>query len=49
MSLKTRGILVVVIGTILGVSLSVGGAVLAGRDRPAARELTWSRRGCLPK
>lgn len=43
MSLKTRGILVVVIGTILGVSLSVGGAVLAGRDRPAARELTWEQ------
>ncbi len=43
MSLKTRGILVVVIGTILGVSLSVGGAVLAERDRPAARELTWEQ------
>lgn len=35
MSLKTRGILVVVIGTILGISLSVGGGVLAHRDNPA--------------
>jgi len=43
MSLKTRGILVVVIGTILGVSLSVGGRVLAERERPATRELTWEQ------
>lgn len=43
MSLKTRGILVVVIGTILGVSLSLGGGLLADRDRPAARELTWEQ------
>ena len=43
MSLKTRGILVVVIGTILGVSLSMGGALLAERERPAARELTWEQ------
>lgn len=31
------------IGTILGVSLSVGGAVLAGRDRPEPRELRWDQ------
>jgi len=43
MSLKTRGILVIVIGTILGVSLSLGGDLLAERDRPAARELTWEQ------
>lgn len=44
MSLKTRGILVLVIGTILGVSLSVGGGVLATRDsRPPTRELTWEQ------
>jgi len=43
MSLKTRGILVVVIGTILGVSLSLGGGMLADRDRPAARQLTWEQ------
>jgi carboxyl-terminal processing protease len=43
MSLKTRGILVVVIGTILGVSLSVGGSVLAGRNQPPPRELAWEQ------
>jgi carboxyl-terminal processing protease len=43
MSLKTRGILVLVIGTILGVSLSVGGAVLAKRDQPVGRELAWEQ------
>ena len=32
MSLKTRGILVLVIGTIMGLSLSMGGGVLPGRD-----------------
>jgi len=40
MSLKTRGILVLVIGTILGVSLSVGGEVLARREQLSPRELT---------
>lgn len=43
MSLKTRGILVLVIGTILGVSLSVGGGVLANRDKPADRDLAWEQ------
>ena len=43
MSLKTRGILVVVIGSILGVSLSVGGNMLTGRDSPSPRELTWEQ------
>lgn len=43
MSLKTRGMLVLVIGTILGVSLSIGGEVLARRDRPSSRELTWEQ------
>jgi len=43
MSLKTRGILVIVIGTILGVSLSVGGSVLAGRNQPPARQLAWEQ------
>ena len=33
MSLKTRGILVLVIGTILGVSLSVGGTLLEARKQ----------------
>jgi len=43
MTLKTRGILVLVIGTILGVGLSVGGRVLATHEWPAARELTWEQ------
>lgn len=43
MSLKTRGILVLVIGSILGVSLSVGGNMLASRDRPSPPELTWEQ------
>lgn len=41
MSLKTRGILVLVIGTILGVSLSVGGELLAGRKKPGQWRLDW--------
>jgi carboxyl-terminal processing protease len=44
MSLKTRGILVLVIGTIMGVSLSLGGGVLANRDKSGAKqELTWQQ------
>lgn len=44
MSLKTRGILVVVIGTIMGLSLSLGGGVLANRDKPGGnRQLTWEQ------
>jgi len=41
MSLKTRAILVVVIGTILGVSLSVGGGLINDLDRGSARDLPW--------
>ena len=40
MSLKTRGILVLVIGTILGVGLSVGGDLITGRDHLTARDLS---------
>ncbi len=40
MSLKTRGILVVVIGTILGISLSLGGGLLPGRESPADSKVT---------
>ena len=36
MSLKTRGILVVVIGTVMGLSLSLGGRWLADLQRPPA-------------
>ncbi len=43
MSLKARASLVVVIGTILGVSLSVGGRLVADKHQPAARELTWEQ------
>ena len=40
MSLKTRSILVVVIGIVMGLSLSLGGDLLAVLDRPSADELT---------
>ena len=40
MSLKTRGILVLVIGTILGLSLSLGGDIVANRDASGSMELT---------
>jgi len=38
-SLKTRAVLVLVIGTILGVGLSLGGGLLAGRKNLSADEL----------
>lgn len=41
MSLKTRVILVLVIGTILGLSLSLGGDVVANRDAAGSKELAW--------
>lgn len=43
MSLKTRGILVVVIGTILGLSLSLGGGFLAEQDGAEHGQLTWEQ------
>ena len=43
MSLKTRGILVVVIGSILGFSLSLGGASLSGRGELTTKELSWEQ------
>jgi carboxyl-terminal processing protease len=43
MSLKTRGILVLVIGTLLGVSLSIGGALVGGRDPAPEGDLTWEQ------
>jgi carboxyl-terminal processing protease len=43
MSLKTRVILVLVIGTIMGLSLSLGGGVLAKRDKPGSEELSWEQ------
>lgn len=43
MSLKTRAILVLVIGTILGLSLSLGGSLLPGRGEPREQNLSWER------
>ncbi len=43
MSLKTRGILVVIIGTVMGLSLSLGGGVLAKRDKLESGELSWEQ------
>lgn len=43
MSLKTRGILVLVIGTVLGLSLSLGGAVIASREKPQTTDLSWEQ------
>ncbi len=43
MSLKTRVILVLVIGTIMGLSLSLGGGVLAKRDKPGSEALSWEQ------
>lgn len=40
MSLKTRGILVVVVGTILGLSLSLGGPMMADRQPIESGDLT---------
>ena len=43
MSLKTRAILVLVIGTVMGGSLSLGGSLLANRAEPEPEELTWEQ------
>lgn len=43
MSLKTRGLLVLVIGSILGLSLSLGGGVIASRQQPPPDELPWDQ------
>ena len=42
-SIRTRAVLVVVIGTILGVSLSLGGGVLAERDKLTSQELSMDQ------
>ncbi len=41
MSLKTRAILVVVIGTVMGLSLSLGGRMLSPETPPTDEELAW--------
>jgi len=43
MSLKTRAILVLVIGTIMGLGLSFGGGMLADRRQPDKEELAWQQ------
>ena len=41
MSLKVRAILVVVIGTVMGLSLSIGGGLLSGGRVSDEPELAW--------
>ncbi|MDX1507998.1 MAG: S41 family peptidase [Woeseiaceae bacterium] len=43
MSLKTRAILVVVIGTVMGLSLSIGGGLLSSPPAPSDDELAWEQ------
>jgi carboxyl-terminal processing protease len=43
MPLKVRGLLAVAIGTLLGLSLSLGSAVLAERDARESANLPWEQ------
>ena len=43
MSLKVRAILVVVVGAVLGISLSVGGGLIGGGQPPDKEELAWEQ------
>jgi carboxyl-terminal processing protease len=43
MSLKARAILVLVIGTVMGLSLSLGGGMLSTRQAVNPQELTWEQ------
>jgi carboxyl-terminal processing protease len=43
MSLKIRAILVVVIGGVLGLSLSLGGGLIGGGQEPDKEELAWEQ------
>lgn len=43
MSLKVRAILVVVIGVVLGLSLSIGGGLIDDRRAPDKEELAWQQ------
>ena len=43
MSLKVRAILVVVIGLVLGISLSVGGGLIGEQRQPDREELAWEQ------
>ena len=43
MSLKTRAILVIVIGTIMGLGLSLGGGILQHREPTLPDDLSWEQ------
>src|SRR5210317_948676 len=43
MSLKVRAVLVVVIGLVLGLSLSVGGGLIGNNKAPDKEELAWEQ------
>ena len=43
MSLKTRAILVIIIGTIMGLGLSLGGGILQHREPTLPDDLTWEQ------
>jgi len=43
MSLKIRAILVVVIGVVMGLSLSIGGGLLSNEPSPTNEELVWEQ------
>jgi len=43
MSLKIRAILVVVIGVVMGLSLSIGGGRLSNEKAPSKEELAWQQ------
>ena len=43
MSLKIRAILVLVVGTVMGLSLSLGGGLLAARQAPEPEDLAWEQ------
>ena len=43
MSLKVRAVLVVVIGLVMGLSLSIGGALVGNGAQPSKEELAWEQ------
>lgn len=43
MSLKTRAVLVLVIGTVMGLSLSFGGGLLSAKQAPKQEDLAWEQ------
>ncbi len=43
MSLKVRAVLVVVIGVVMGLSLSIGGGLIGGAEAPSKEEIAWEQ------